>query len=230
MLAEKPLPALLDAFSSPDPTPGGGSAAALMGALGASLFAMVAGLPKTRTGSNDERTALDAARTDLIAHQHTLTALIDRDAAAYDLVVAAFKKPKGTDDEKAARAAAIQDAMRVAAEVPLETARVCSAVVRTGRVVAQYGNLSAKSDIAVALQALGAGMQSAWFNVEINLGSIKDSAVVDAIVAEMRRITKENAESWMDVLRDAGVVDLMKATGTRLGVLSPTGQHVRQPE
>ena len=217
MLAEKTLPALLDAFSSPDPTPGGGSAAALMGALGASLFAMVAGLPKTRTGSDDERQALDAARLELIGHQHALTALIDRDAAAYDLVVAAFKKPKGTDEEKAARAAAIQDAMRVAAEVPLETGRVCSAVVRAGRTVAQYGNLSAKSDIAVALQALGAGMQSAWFNVEINLGSIKDPAIVDGIVVEMRRITRENAQSWMEVLRDAGVVDLIKATGTRLG-------------
>ncbi|HET9372981.1 MAG TPA: cyclodeaminase/cyclohydrolase family protein [Vicinamibacterales bacterium] len=226
MLAEKPLPALLDAFSSPDPTPGGGSAAALMGALGASLLAMVAGLPKTRTGAEDERKALDAARAALIDHQRALTALIDRDAAAYDLVVAAFKKPKATDDEKAARTAAIQDAMRIAAEVPLETARVCSAVVRSGRAVAQYGNLSAKSDIAVALQALGAGMQSAWFNVEINLGSIKDAAVVDAIVAEMRRITKENTEAWMDVMRDAGIADLMKATGTRLGVISPTGKHV----
>jgi formiminotetrahydrofolate cyclodeaminase len=219
MLVEKTLPALLDAFSSPDPTPGGGSAAALMGALGASLFAMVAGLPKTRTGSDEERKALDAARVELVGHQHALTALVDRDADAYDGVVAAFRMPKATDDEKAARAAAIQDAMRVAAEVPLETARVCAAVVHTGRTVAQYGNLSAKSDIAVALQALGAGMQSAWFNVEINLGSIKDPAVVDAIVAEMRQITQQNAESWMDVLRDAGVVDLMKATGTRLGLM-----------
>src|SRR5262245_25106844 len=129
MLTSRSLTDLLDAFGSPDPTPGGGSAAALIGALGASLLAMVAGLPKTRTGVPAEREALDAARADLQRLQRTLIELVDRDAAAYDLVVAAFRKPKGTDEEKARRSAAIQDALRVATEVPIETYRAGAAAM-----------------------------------------------------------------------------------------------------
>src|SRR5215813_7098180 len=96
---------LLDAFSSPDPTPGGGSASALSGALGASLLAMVAGLPKTRTSAPEERSTLDSARRQLMSLRGKLVELVDRDAAAYDLVVAAYKQPKTTDSEKAARKA-----------------------------------------------------------------------------------------------------------------------------
>ena len=123
-LADKSLISVLDAFASSDPTPGGGSAAALLGALGASLFAMVAGLPKTKTGTPEERTALDAARTEILRGRDLLVELIDRDAAAYDLVVAAYRRPKSTDAEKTARTATIQDALRAATEVPVETIRV----------------------------------------------------------------------------------------------------------
>ena len=97
MLTTRSVTDLLDAFSTPDPTPGGGSAAALAGALGASLLAMVAGLPKTRTNSPEERSTLDTTRRRLLALRTQLAELVDRDAAAYDLVVTAYKQPKTTD-------------------------------------------------------------------------------------------------------------------------------------
>ena len=97
MLANKTVLELLDAFSAPTPTPGGGSAAALAGAVAASLLAMVAAMAKTKHGTADDQVALDAAHRTIMSLRTELVDLIDRDAAAYDLVVAAYKLPKATD-------------------------------------------------------------------------------------------------------------------------------------
>src|SRR5689334_21009235 len=107
MLANKTVQELLDAFSAPTPTPGGGSAAALAGAIAASLLAMVAAMPKTKSGTPEERAALDALDPILLKLRAELVDLIDRDAASYDGVVAAYRLPKGTDEEKAARKSAV---------------------------------------------------------------------------------------------------------------------------
>jgi formiminotetrahydrofolate cyclodeaminase len=178
MLITRPVSDLLDAFASPDPTPGGGSAAALAGAIGASLLAMVAGMPKTKTGSPDAREALDAARGRLMAARTTLAGLVDRDAAAYDLVVAAYGRPRGTDAEKAARRDAIQHAMRIATDVPLETATVCAGALREAAAVETYGNPNATSDVGTGIALLGAGLRGALLNVDANIGSLTDPAIV----------------------------------------------------
>src|SRR5262245_60705535 len=123
MLRDLALPDLLAAFSSPDPTPGGGSASALSSAIGASLLLMVASLPKTRPGSAADRAALAAAADALAGIREWLTAAIDEDTAAYDGVVAAYKLPKGTADEQGARKAAIQRALRAATDAPLHVMR-----------------------------------------------------------------------------------------------------------
>src|SRR5262249_7793920 len=120
MLRDLAISDLLAAFSSPDPTPGGGSAAALSPAIGAPLPLMGASLPKTRASSDDDRAALAAAAGTLAGIRDRLTAAIDEDTAAYDGVVAAYRLPKGTGDEQAARKAAIQRALQAATEVPLE--------------------------------------------------------------------------------------------------------------
>ena len=177
MFADITLRELLDRFGSPDPTPGGGSAAALSGAVGTSLLAMVAGLPKTKTGAPEERAALDAARVDLLRHRDTLVDLIDRDAQAYDEVVAAYRLPKGTDDEKAARKAAIQRAMTRATETPLETMDACAAAMQAGRAAGEFGNPSAASDVGVGLVLLAGAMQGGALNVATNLDSLTDAAV-----------------------------------------------------
>jgi formiminotetrahydrofolate cyclodeaminase len=176
MLASKTVTELLEAFASPTPTPGGGSAAALSGAVAASLFAMVAAMPKTKNGTQEDRLMLDAILDDLVRLRKTLTDLIDRDAASYDGVVAAYKLPKGTDEEKAARKRAVQDAMRVATDVPMETARASASLITLARVIAERGNPNAKSDTTVALSMAQVGMGGALANVEVNVDSVGDEA------------------------------------------------------
>ena len=169
---------LLASFRSGDPTPGGGSAAALAGAIGASLFAMVAGLPKNRAATAEDSARLKAAGERCTALADELSTLIDTDAASYDLVMAAYRKPKGTDEEKAARSAAIQDAMRQAIAAPLAVMRACAAAAEQGVVVAGLGNPSAASDGQVGFELLGAALRGAKLNVDTNLGSVKDADYV----------------------------------------------------
>lgn len=176
--------ALLDAFASSAPTPGGGSAAALSGAMGASLLAMVAGLPKTKTGDAAERTALDTAGRALTDLRQTLESLVDADTRAYDLVTAAYKRPKASDDEKAARTEAIQTAMRAATETPLATMRACDCAIREAAAVAQAGNPSAASDVFVGVELALAGLRGAERNVAINLGSLTDEAYKEEAASE----------------------------------------------
>ena len=113
-LVDRSVRDLLAAFSSPAPTPGGGSASALASAIGASLLLMVAGLPRTRSGSEEDRAALASAAAALAGVRDRLTEAIDADAAAYDQVVAAYKLPKASSEEQLARKAAIQRALRAA--------------------------------------------------------------------------------------------------------------------
>jgi len=217
MLTDKSVSDLLDAFSSSDPTPGGGSASALSGALAASLLAMVAGMPKTKTGTPEARAALDRARTGLLQARAALVDLVDRDAASYDLVVAAFRRPKSTDEEKAARRQAIQDATRVATEVPLETIRACASVTRLAREVADYGNPSAKSDIGVAAHLLMAARQGAWLNIAINIGGLPDEGLAQAIGREAASLNAHEADDLAHVFQAAGLIDLLKEATARLG-------------
>ena len=178
----------LAAVRSPDPTPGGGSAAALAGAMGASLLAMVAGLPKSRAANEDDMARLRAAGERCTALADELTALIDRDSAAYGLVLAAYKKPKSTEQEKAARSAAIQEAMRAAIAAPLDVMRACAAAAQQGAVVAELGLASASSDVQVGLALLGAGLRGAQLNVETNLESVKDAGYAAKVREELDRL------------------------------------------
>lgn len=198
MLASKSLRELLDAFSSPTPTPGGGSAAALAGAVAASLLAMVAGLPKTRTGAPGEREALDAARLVVLSRMEELLDLIDRDAAAYDEVVAAYKLPKATDDDKAARKAAVARAMRVATDAPLETARATWSLLSQSRVIRQHGNPNASSDLSVATNLAGAALAGAIENVQANLDGVGDAPYAAAVRSEISEWTKTDPLTALD--------------------------------
>jgi formiminotetrahydrofolate cyclodeaminase len=188
-LSDRSLRDLLTAFSSPDPTPGGGSASALASAVGASLLMMVAGLPKTRTGADEERVALAAAADALAGIRQQLSDAIDADAAAYDMVVAAYKLPKTAPEEQAARKAAVQEAMRTATEVPLGVMRSSASALRHAKAIAANGNRNAASDVGVAAALLRAGIRGAGLNVAINLGSISDAAYLSAVNAETGRLS-----------------------------------------
>jgi methenyltetrahydrofolate cyclohydrolase len=188
-LVEKSVRDLLTAFSSPDPTPGGGSAAALASAIGASLLSMVAALPKTRAGSPEDRRALTAAAARLADIGARLTEAIDADTAAYDQVVAAYKLPKSSSDEQQARTAAIQRALRAATGVPLDVMRWSAEALNQASVIAAHGHRAAASDVGVAFALLGAGLDGARLNVEINLSSVDDAAYADAVRAEVGHLS-----------------------------------------
>jgi formiminotetrahydrofolate cyclodeaminase len=189
-LTERRVTDLLVAFRSSDPTPGGGSAAALAGAIGASLFAMVAALPKSRAATEEDVERLKAAGDRCAAIASELESLVDRDSEAYDLVISAYRKPKGTEEEKGARSAAIQDAMRTAIAAPLEVMRACAAAAEQGVVVATLGNPSASSDVQVGMELAGAALRGAKLNVETNLGAVKDATYAARIRGEAQEFER----------------------------------------
>lgn len=191
-LLSLPAAELLDRFASPDPTPGGGSAAALAGALGAALASMVCAMPKTRTGAAPERSRLDAALAWAREAGERLRALVQEDTLAYDVVIAAYRLPKGTDEEKAARKAAIAAAMARATDVPLETAEACLVVLKSAGEAVSHGNPNALSDARTAAALGWAGLVGAAENVRINAASLPDGGTAitfraEAALAEGRR-------------------------------------------
>lgn len=194
---------LLEALSSSDPTPGGGTAAAIAAAMGTSLLVMVTGLAKSRTNTDEEKAALARAReclTPLTAH---LTQLADADARSFDRVMDAYRLPKGSEPEKAARTTAIQSALHGATTVPLDTLRACADALAHGRVVAQHGNRSAASDAAVAIGLLQAAAAGAHANVRTNLDGIKDEgfrAVAGAEAARLAAAAAKDAAAAMGLL------------------------------
>lgn len=194
-LIDLPTRDLLTAFSSSDPTPGGGSAAALASAIGASLLMMVAGLPKTRTGSDEDRAALTNAGGALASVRAQLTAAIDDDTAAYDQVVAAYKLPKASADEQAARKAAIQEALRAATAVPFGVARLSAAALGSAIAIAAHGHRAAASDVGVAVALLRAGARGARLNVEINVAGISDADYAKRTGEEIVRLADAAARA-----------------------------------
>jgi formiminotetrahydrofolate cyclodeaminase len=194
---------LLDAFASSEPVPGGGSASALAGAVGVSLLMMVAGLPKTRTGTPEERAALGAAAARLRPLRDVLTTLVDRDSEAYTLVLDAFRLPKGTDAEKTIRRDAIDHAMRAATDTPLETMRVCGQAL--GQAVAIAANVvrSAASDAGVGIELLRTALRGAALNVDTNLGEVKDQEYVARVRVERTQLEEA---SLADAARAAALL------------------------
>jgi methenyltetrahydrofolate cyclohydrolase len=189
--ADEPLCHFLEALASSEPTPGGGTAAAIGGAIGVSLLMMVAGLPKSRTGTDEERVALSEARASLKGIRERLTALADADTAAFNQVMAAYRLAKSTEEEKAVRKQAIQQALKSATTTPLDTLRATGEALSLARVVAQHGNRSAISDVGVGVALLDAAAKGAAANVRINLDGLHDAAFKTSAATDVEKITKQ---------------------------------------
>jgi formiminotetrahydrofolate cyclodeaminase len=187
--AEMTVGQLLDALGSSEPTPGGGTAAAIAGAMGASLLVMVTGLAKSRNNTDEEKAALGKARAVLQPLGTDLTRLADADSASFNAVMAAYRLPKATDTEKASRSRAIQEALRGATVVPLDTLRACADALAQAQAVAQHGNRAAASDAGVAVALLRAAAAGASANVRANLESIKDEGFKSSTDAEAARLS-----------------------------------------
>ncbi|MCC7417852.1 MAG: cyclodeaminase/cyclohydrolase family protein [Acidobacteria bacterium] len=188
MLADASFVDLLDRFAAPTPTPGAGPAAAATAAVGVALLQMVSALPKTRADEPGERAALNETAARLPPIRTALLAAMDADAAAYDAVIAARKRPASTEAEREARRAAIQAAMRRATDTPLEIVRLAADGLRHASVVGANGHRAASGEIGVATTLLRAGLKGARVCVEINLNFLADEAYKAGVAAELRTL------------------------------------------
>jgi len=194
------LKMFLDELASSSPAPGGGSVAALSGALGAALSSMVCNLTIGKKGYEnvqDEILEILHKSEDLRKH---LTDLIDKDTEAFNEVMVAMKLPKETEEQKTHRHQAMQIAFTHAAEVPLETARTCVQVMDIAHVVAEKGNKNSISDAAVSVLMAQAGVQGAMLNVRINLSSIKDKEYVQKVSTEIQDLLQSAMEKTSAIL------------------------------
>jgi formiminotetrahydrofolate cyclodeaminase len=173
-----------------EPTPGGGSAAALVGALAAALGEMVGNFTVGKEKFAAVEEEVQAILAALTTQREKLLDLTDEDAAAYAGVGAAYALPKATDEEKSARTAAIQEALRAAAQVPLAVCDGCLAVMGTLEDLRVKGNPNLLSDVAVAADLCCAAMRCACLNVDVNLACLRD----EAYVAETRAALDERRE------------------------------------
>lgn len=185
---------LLEDVASSAPTPGGGSVAALAGALGAALAAMVCRLTLGKKGYEDvqEAAELHLARAESLRSR--FQDLAGEDAAAYDAVSQAFRRDRSTDEAKRARSEAIQAALKGAAEVPLETATRSVDLLRVVADVARVGNTNALSDAGAASHLALAAFYGARLNVEVNLASLRDGEYAEKARAQLERLRDGGAE------------------------------------
>jgi formiminotetrahydrofolate cyclodeaminase len=177
-LTEKPVRSFLDELASSAPAPGGGSVAALAGALGAALISMVNNLTigkEKYTSVQDDIKALLKKSESL---RIKLADLLEEDVAVYTKLSQTMKMPRDTEEQKAARARAMDRDLKAAAEVPLRVAEACVSVMELCHPVAEKGNINAVSDVGVGILMAEAGLRSAALNVLINLGWIKDERYV----------------------------------------------------
>ena len=177
--------------ASESAAPGGGSISADMGALGAALATMVANLSAHKRGWDDRWKEFSDVAEKGQAVMEELLALIDEDTAAFDRIMDCFSMPKGTEEEKAARAAALEEATLYAAQVPLRTMEASLKALPLALEMAQKGNPASASDAGVAALAAVAGIRGAQLNVRINAAGLKDQAAAAPLLARAEAIVKE---------------------------------------
>ena len=173
---EQTVEEFLSAVAAATPTPGGGSVAALAGALSVALSRMVAGLARGKTGYEAVQDDLARIEERAVPIQERLRLLVDEDSASYQLVVSAMRMPKTTEEEKAARVEAMQAAYREATKVPLETVEGGVEALELAKEAAEKGNRSAFTDSGVAVLLAEAAIRGASLNVRVNLASIRDES------------------------------------------------------
>lgn len=200
MLADLTVKDFLDKVACSDPVPGGGSIAALNGALASALSTMVARLTVGKKGYEVSEELMQHAQTITLRLLDEFIALIDKDSEAYNEVFACFKLPKATDEEKVARSAAIQEATKNAALIPLEVARKALDMMTIIADVAHLGNRNAVTDACVAMMSARSAVLGALLNVRINLGSLKDREFVLQLQTEADKIEQATCQKEKEIL------------------------------
>ena len=188
MITQCSIEEFLERLASGDPTPGGGSAAAIMGAMGAALVSMVCNVSIGKKGYESVESEVRAVRARSETLRLRLTAMVAEDVTAFDGLMAAYKLPKSSDQDKAERADAIQASLRRATDVPLECARVCAEVVGLARRAGEHGYRGVISDAGVGVLAAASAARSAALNVFINAPALKDRSFAEAAIAELEKL------------------------------------------
>jgi formiminotetrahydrofolate cyclodeaminase len=205
MIKDKSIQVFLDELASKSSTPGGGSAAAIIGAMGAALISMVANFTVGKKGYED----VDAESQEILDKseelRNQLTDMIKAYVDVFNRVMSAYGMPKETDEEKATRSEEIQAALKEATDVPLACAKAAAEVIKLSQPIAEKGNKNVISDAGVAVLAGQAALRSAALNVYINIGGIKDEDF-----AKDRQKQLEDTLAGMDTLTEE-IYELVKS-------------------
>ena len=199
MIKEKSVQDFLDELASKAPTPGGGGAAAVMGAMGAALVSMVAHFTLGKKGYEAVESESAGLLQQAEALRRQLAEMVRADVDAFNQVMGAYGMARESDVQKAERTTAIQAALKQAADVPLACAELCAEVIRLTRPMAAIGNKNVISDVGVAVLAAEAALRSAALNVYVNIGAIKDEAFVADRRQRLERILSGSEELTEEV-------------------------------
>jgi formiminotetrahydrofolate cyclodeaminase len=200
MLGKQPVEKFLDELASNSPAPGGGSVAALAGAVGSALTSMVSRLTIGKKKYADVEPAMKKILEESERLRERFTKLIDDDTSAFNKVMEAYGLPKETDAQRALRSAAIQAAIKEAALVPLEVMKHVIDALALAKIVAEKGNANSVSDAGVSAIMLYAACESAALNVQTNLHSINDADFVEWKRGELFSLLKTSAENKNDIM------------------------------
>lgn len=184
------LEALLERIAAATPTPGGGTVSAICGALSAALSRMVANLAVGKQGYEAVQAELGSIESKGSELLRRFLKLADKDAAAYEGVVAAMRMPKASDAERTMRKGAMQAAYKRATEIPMETIRACLDALELAKLAARHGNRNAITDAGVAAILAESGMRGAALNVRINVAAISDASWRASTEAELESLLK----------------------------------------
>ncbi len=204
-LADLSIKEFLAKTASNSPVPGGGSIAALSAAIAASLSEMVAHLTIGKKGYEALEEEMQEIVRDAFQYRERLIRYIDKDSDAYNDVMAAFKLPKGTEQERKNREGAIQEALINATLVPLDVARDAFKIIELAGKVVKQGNKNAVTDAAVAVMMARTAALSALYNVKINLASIKHTNFVEEIREEIKHMESEIVNREREFLSDVSI-------------------------
>lgn len=200
-LVDMTCKAFAEETASESPAPGGGSISAYMGALGAALGTMVANLSSHKAGWDDRWEEFSSRAEEGQTLMQELLSLVDDDTAAFNRIMAVFAMPKTTDEEKAARSAALQEATLYATEVPLRTMQAAARVFPLVKAMAEEGNPNSVSDAGVGALAARSAVLGARLNVRINAAGLKDRTTADRLTAEADQIALDAQRAEEEILR-----------------------------
>ncbi len=200
-LIQKDLRAFANETASESVAPGGGSVSAYVGALGASLGTMVANLSSHKRGWDDRWEEFSDWAEKGQAIKDELLRLVDDDTEAFNAIMAAFRLPKGSEEEKAARAQAIEEATRHAIEVPFRVLKRAFDTFELARAMVETGNPNSVTDAAVGALCARAAVRGAWLNVQVNVASLKDKSWAEPILEEGRKRVAEADRLCDEIVR-----------------------------